>query len=45
MSKVKIERKIEFDLIENVTNRVALKRNKLDIFIDQIEIKEDGDTE
>ena len=35
--KLKLERKIEFDLIENVTNRVALKRkSKLDIFIDQI---------
>ena len=35
--KLKMERKIEFDLIENVTNRVALKKkSKLDIFIDQI---------
>ena len=35
--KLKLERKIEFDLIENVTNRVALKKkSKLDIFIDQI---------
>ena len=35
--KLKLERKIEFDLIENVTNRVALKRkSKLDIFIDQV---------
>ena len=35
--KLKLERKIEFDLIENVTNREALKRkSKLDIFIDQI---------
>ena len=35
--KLKLEGKIEFDLIENVTNRVALKKkSKLDIFIDQI---------
>ena len=35
--KLKLERKIKFDLIENVTNRVALKRkSKLDIFIDQV---------
>ena len=32
-----IDKEIEFDLIENVTNRVALKKkSKLDIFIDQI---------
>ena len=35
--KLKMEGKIEFDLIENVTNEDALKRKKkLDIFIDQI---------
>ena len=35
--KLKLEGKIEFDLIENVTNETALKRkSKLDIFIDQI---------
>ena len=35
--KLRMEGKIEFDLIENVTNKTALKRkNKLDIFIDQI---------
>ena len=35
--KLKMEGKIEFDLIENVTNKDALNRKKkLDIFIDQI---------
>ena len=35
--KLQKEGKIEFDLIENVSNRIALKRKKnLDIFIDQI---------
>ncbi len=35
--KLKLEGKIEFDLIENVTNEDALKRKKrLDIFIDQV---------
>jgi len=35
--KLKLEGIIEFDLIENVSNRIALKRkSKLDIFIDQI---------
>ena len=35
--KLQLEGKIEFDLIENVSNRIALKRkSKSDIFIDQI---------
>ena len=35
--KLKMEGEIEFDLIENVTNKEALKRKrKLDIFIDQV---------
>ena len=38
--KLKMEGKIEFDLIENVSNKKALKRKKKsDIFIDQIGLK------